>query len=103
MTVRDLINMAGENWAIVLIALAAPPVAAFGVGLLVRRADSGIGSWRYLYSALVYVVCIPGMLAAVLTAYALFLTQQDLRDVNLLIYFGPIVSMGITLLLVRRH
>lgn len=42
------------------------------------------------------------MAAAVLTAYALFFGQQNLLDVNLTVYGLPLLTMGLTLLLISR-
>jgi hypothetical protein len=43
------------------------------------------------------------MLAAVLTGYSLFLTRDNVLDVNLLVYIAPIVAMVATLMIVRRN
>jgi hypothetical protein len=77
---------------------------ALAAGLFQPRGPAArLSGWRYVDSVLVYLACIPGMLAAVLIAYALFFTGENLLDANLLVYLGPIVSMALTLLLVRRR
>jgi hypothetical protein len=72
-------------------------------GLIRGRAGYAASHWRYFYSVIVYVTCIPGILAVVLTAYALFFTRENLLDVNLIVYFAPIVSMAVTLAIVSRY
>ncbi len=59
--------------------------------------------WQYIYSFFVYSVCIPGMFACVLTSYSLFFIRQNLLNVNIFIYFLPIVSMVVTLALISRN
>ncbi|MCB0346219.1 MAG: hypothetical protein KDD66_13965, partial [Bdellovibrionales bacterium] len=55
------------------------------------------GTLLWLHSLLVYAACIPGILAAVLTAYSLFFLRANLLEANLLVYFLPIASMIATL------
>jgi hypothetical protein len=47
-------------------------------------------------------VCVPGIGAAILTAYTLFFTSESILDKNLLVYVLPVVSMGLTLGLMRK-
>jgi len=42
------------------------------------------------------------MFAGVITAYTLFFSRENLMDVNMLVYFLPIVSMIVTLVLIRK-
>jgi hypothetical protein len=49
------------------------------------------------------MVAVPGMLAAVVVAYTLFFTGENLLDVNLLVYFAPLVSMLVTLALIGKN
>jgi hypothetical protein len=65
--------------------------------------NGGRPPWKYVYSVLVYAVCFPGMLSAVLTGYSLFFEKENLLDVSLVIYILPLVSMVATLILVRKN
>jgi hypothetical protein len=58
--------------------------------------------WRYAYSVLVYAVCVPGVGAAVLSAYTLFFTRESLLDKDLLVYVLPILSLAVTLPILHR-
>ena len=46
---------------------------------------------------------IPGIMSAVLIAYTLFLTRTNLLQVNLLVYFLPLLGMGLTYYLIGRN
>ena len=83
--------------------LAALPLLALALGLLHRRGAGNESPWKYLYSTLVYLTCIPGMFGAVITLYMLLFTGQDLLDVNALVTLAPIVSMGATLAIAGRN
>jgi hypothetical protein len=103
MTVRELALMAGDYpWHVVSIFVTLP-LLSLVVGLFHGQGEGGRGPWRYVYTLLVYAACVPGMFAAVLTAYTLFFTRENLLDVNLLVYLLPIVSMTATLMLIRKN
>lgn len=103
MTLRDLIQVIGSDPKLLAAGFAVPFIAALVAGALVSRASAGTSPVRYLYTLIVYVVTIPGTLAAVLTAYALFFTRESLLDVNLFVYVLPIVAMIATLVVVGRN
>jgi hypothetical protein len=102
MTTREFIEMAGRHWMILAGLFLLPPVAAWLCGLAHGRGNGGNTPWKYAYSSLVYLACVPGTFAAVLTCYTLFFTRENLLDVNPLVYFLPIVSMVATLIVISR-
>jgi hypothetical protein len=102
MTTRDLIHQADQHPIALAAALAAQPVVAWVVGRFHDRGQGGAVPWKYLYSVLVYLACVPGMFAGVLTAYTLFFSRENLLDTSLLVYFLPIVSMIVTLVFIRK-
>jgi hypothetical protein len=103
MTGRELVTLVGSNPLLLAVVLGAPPIAALVAGPLHGAGKGASGAWKYLYSAVIYATCIPGMLAAVLTGYSLFLTRENVLDVNVLVYIAPIVTMVATLIIVRRN
>ena len=103
MTTRDLIQWAGQHPVLLLLAFVAPPVLAWLAGRWPGKEQGPRPPWKYLYALLVYLVCVPGMLAGVLTAYTLFFSGENLLDANLLVYFLPIASMIATLVLIRKN
>ena len=103
MTLRELIHTSGQHSVPVIAILAAVPVASFLVGVSHGSGEGRNSPWKFAYAGLVYLACIPGMFAAVLTAYTLFFGNESLLDANLLVYFLPIATMVITLLVIRRR
>lgn len=103
MTVRDLIELAGRQPLALAAFFVVPPVAAWICGVWHGRGNGGKAPWKYVYSVLVYLACVPGVFAAVVTAYSLFFRNESMLDVNLLVYFLPLVSMIVTLVLIRRN
>ncbi len=103
MTTRELIDMAGQHWLALAGVFVVPPVAAWLSGKAHGPGNGGNTPWKYVYSVLVYLACVPGTFAAVLTCYTLFFTHENLLDVNPLVYFLPIVSMVVTLVFIRKN
>lgn len=103
MSIQDLLlNAGGYPWAIVSVFVSVP-VATWVVGRLHGRGRGGTTPWKHLYATFVYLTCVPGLFAAVVTAYSFFLTSTNLLEVNALVYLLPIVSMVVTLVLVRQN
>jgi len=103
MTTRQLIVMAGHHGALLAGLFALAPVAAWLCGLAHGKGRGADDPWKYIYSVLVYVACVPGTFAAVLTCYTLLFTRENLLDVNPLVYFLRLVSMIVTLAFIRKR
>ncbi|MHB8834284.1 MAG: hypothetical protein ACYC9Y_01005 [Candidatus Methylomirabilia bacterium] len=103
MTIRDLIDLAGQHPLVLVVAFLAPPLAAWLLGLMHPRGQGGAAPWKYFSAVLVYLACVPGMFAGVITAYMLFFSRENLLDANLLVSFLPILSMVATLVFIRKN
>ena len=103
MTLRELLDLAGGQTTILLILFGGMPVLALLLGLMHGKDRGGLVPWSWTYALIVYAVCVPGMCAAVVLGYALFFTNENLLDVNALVYILPVASMGLTLALVGRN
>lgn len=79
-----------------------PPVLAWICGRIHGQGNGVNSPWKYIYSVLVYAVCIPGLLASVLTGYGLFFRNENMLDVNLAVYVLPIISMIVTLIFIHK-
>ena len=102
MTIRDLTEFAGDYPLLLIGVFVALPLAALLLGRIHGPDRGGAFPWKYFYSVLVYLACVPGMFSAILIGYALFFTKENLQDVNLLVYVLPWVSMIVTLIFIRK-
>ncbi|MBL8112575.1 MAG: hypothetical protein JNK60_06795 [Acidobacteria bacterium] len=102
MTARQLLDFLSQHPAIVGGLVLLPPVLAFLVPFLHGAGKGREAPWKYVYSFLVYAAAVPGMGATVVTAYRMFFTRESLLDADLLVSFGPILSMVLTLILIAR-
>lgn len=103
MTLREAVEATAAYPAVVLAVFTLLPLIPVAAGFIHERGAGRFSPWKYVYAAVVFLCCIPGIFAAVLTGYALFFTRENLLDVNALVYFLPIVSMILTLFLVGRN
>lgn len=102
MTVREMLTWLSGHPLPLAAYFGALPVVALLLGLLHGRGNGNAAPWKYLYSLLVYLACIPGLAGAVIAAYVLFFTGENLLDWNVLVTVVPAGAMAATLALVGR-
>jgi EamA domain-containing membrane protein RarD len=102
MTLQDIFNQIGQNPNAIIGFFVGLPIFTF-VALQFSKEESYDNPWRYMYSGIVYLACIPGISAIVLTIYTAIFQRQSLLNVNFFVYFLPIISMIITLLILRSR
>lgn len=59
--------------------------------------------WRWLYSVIVYAVCIPGIFAIMLNIYFFLFEKHSLMQAELLLQFVPVVAMLTTIFFIRKN
>ena len=103
MTIQDAIDLIGNYTLAISLYFALPPMLGWLMGYLpYDRQGEGV-TWDYVYSILIYLVGIPGVISAMLIGYSLFFVRQNLLEVNFLIYFLPLISMGLSFYLIGRR
>ncbi|MCC7465296.1 MAG: hypothetical protein IT261_03455 [Saprospiraceae bacterium] len=103
MTLRELFDYLNANPVTVVGYFLLILVTALLAGFM-GRGEGHLSPWKYLYSAIVYLVCVPGIFATALAVY-LFLFEQggSIFNLNLLTQVLPIGAMLATLAVVRRN
>jgi len=102
MTIMDLLDMLTGYQQYLSAYFIGLPLLSFVYGRLVGRQRRPNSPHKYVYCLLIYLTSVPGIFAAVITAYTLFFIQTNLLLVNALVYFLPIISMFVTLVLIRK-
>ena len=103
MTIAALIDRLSDHSACLIAALVAVPLFSFVYGKAHGRGRGIQPPHRYVYSVVVYLSCVPGIFSLVITAYTMLFIRGNLLTVNGLVYFLPIVSMIVTIAVVRRN
>ncbi|MBF0101670.1 MAG: hypothetical protein HQK77_12260 [Desulfobacterales bacterium] len=101
MTIEDVAQLASYYPVQLLAYFSIPPVLSWILGIF-QRNRVVVGIKKYVYSLLIFLVTIPGIVSLSLTAYLIFFSRQNLLKLNILIYFLPIISMIVTLAFIGR-
>jgi hypothetical protein len=103
MTLREFFDYLSANPMVVLFFFLGIPFTALLAGVM-GKGEGHLSPWKYLYAALIYLVCVPGIFCAALAVYLfLFEPGSSIFNVNLLTQVLPIASMVGTLGVIRRN
>lgn len=103
MTLRDFFEVLANNPFLILSFFLLIPFTALLAGIL-GKGEGHISPWKYLYSTLLYLVCIPGIFAITLNIYLfMFERGRSVLDTDVYTQLLPILSMIVTILLVRKN
>ncbi len=78
------------------------PLVALLIGWL-AKGEGEMSPWKYVYSALLYMVCVPGIFAVSLAIYVFLFERRSVYQMNILLEILPIISMVATILIARRN
>jgi hypothetical protein len=78
------------------------PVTALIAGIL-GKGEGHLSPWKYLYSVLIYLACIPGIFALTLSVYLFLFERTSILDTNVFTQILPVICMIATLWLVRKN
>jgi len=102
MTLGEFFVKVGENPSIVMYYFVAIPAIALLMWLWTK--DEGHKSpWIYIYSLLIYLVCIPGIFAVTLSIYLFFFERKSIFDTDVYLQILPLLSMAVTLWLIKLN
>ena len=102
MTINDLFQYAEAHPANVLFYFAIIPFAALLAGWM-EREEGHLPPWNYMYSALIYLVTVPAILAVAYSVYRWLFERGSILEANLLLQVLPLASMLLTFFIVKRQ
>lgn len=102
MTLQDIFNQIGQNPTFIILFFVGLPLVTF-LALQLSQEASYDNPWRYFYSSVIYLACIPGIFSITLTIYTMLFEGKSLLNVNFFVYFLPMLSMFATLLILRSR
>ncbi len=102
MTLGQFFETVSKEPSIVLFYFFALPFTAFLASIFGRN-EGHLSPWKYLYTVLVYLACIPGIFAVTFNAYTFLFERQPIMQMNLMTQLLPILCMLITLWLIKKN
>ena len=102
MTLKEFFELLAENPVYLLAYFLMIPITAAIAGFM-GKGEGHITPWKYLYSALVYLVCVPGIFAITLNIYLFLFEKISIFDSDIYTQIIPILSMVATLLIAKRN
>ncbi|GJM33377.1 MAG: hypothetical protein DHS20C18_23780 [Saprospiraceae bacterium] len=102
MTLHELLQLIGENPSYVLFYFCIIPFAALLAGIL-GKGEGDIAPWKYLYSTLIYLICVPGIFAVTLSVYVFLFEKRSIFETDIFMQILPVLSMIVTLLIIRKN
>ncbi len=102
MTLREFFDLLAQNPILLLFYFGILPFTA----LLARWLGSEEGHlppWKYLYSVLIYLICVPGVFAVTLSVYLFLFERRSIFDTDIYTQIIPVISMLLTLFLIRSN
>mgnify|MGYP001288399802 CR=1 FL=1 len=102
MTLGEFFEIIGRSPNLILFYFLALPLTAFLAGVLGKN-EGHLSPWKYLYSSVIFLVCVPGIFAITLNIYLFLFERRSIMDANLYTQVLPIILMLITLWIVSRN
>lgn len=102
MTLADLFDKVSEEPFYIILFFAMIPITALLTGWISKE-EGWNNPWKYIYSALLYLVCVPGIFAVSLGVYLFLFERRSIFETNVLMEIMPIISMVATILIVRKN
>jgi hypothetical protein len=102
MKLQDFFTILSSNQHYVLIYFISLPILALLIGLVGGTKDH-LSPWKYMYTAIVYMVSIPGIFAVGLNVYYFLFQRQDIMQTDLLLQVLPIVTMVVTIFIMKKN
>ncbi len=102
MTLGQFFEVVSIQPSIVLFYFFALPFTAF-LATIFGKGEGHLSPWKYLYTVLVYLACIPGIFAITLNIYMFLFERQPVMETNLFTQILPVLCMLLTIWMIRRN
>jgi hypothetical protein len=102
MTLREFFQWIGDNPSPVLYYFIGLPLIATLIGLF-GRGEGSISPWKYVYSVLIFGICIPGIFSVAMSIYMFLFERGSIMNADMFTQILPVASMFLTLGIVSRN
>ncbi len=102
MTLQEFFDSCAANPTYLLVYFLMIPFTALIAGWM-GKDEGDEKPWLFLYSALIFLVSIPGVFAITLNIYLFLFERKSVMDTNLVTQVLPILSMIATFMIIGRN
>jgi len=102
MTFGDFLSYLNDNPYFIVFYFLAIPLTALMINI-VGKGEGHMSPWCGVYSALIYMVVIPGIFSILLNVYHMLFEKQSIYDANIIAQVLPIFCMMLTLFIIKRN
>lgn len=102
MTLKEFIDHLGNSPGLMLSFLVLVPVTAL-IAMFLGKGEGHLSPWKYLYTVLIYMICIPGIFGIALSVYLFLFERRSILDMDMYTQVFPVISMIFTLLLISKN
>lgn len=102
MTLNQLFDVLAANPIYIILYCVFIPLIAVLAGFMGKN-EGHLSPWKYLYSVLIYLACIPGIFAVTLSIYIFLFERRSILDTDVYTQILPLLSMILTLIVIRRN
>lgn len=102
MTLQEFLDLCSQNPSIILLYFLCLPMTALLAGIF-GKGEATISPWKYLYSVLMFLACVPGIFAITLNIYLFLFERRSIFEADMFSQIVPIFIMILTLFLIRKN
>jgi len=102
MTLQELFDLLANNPSIILTYFFFIPLTAVIAGIL-GKGEGHLSPWTYLYSTLIYLVCVPAIFAITLSIYLFLFERISIFETDVYSQIVPVLSMIFTLAIIKKN
>lgn len=102
MTLGDFFRYTSEDPSVIIFYFIALPLTAL-LAWVFGRGSGHLSPWKYLYTILIYLACVPGIFSFTLSVYLFLFEHRSVMETNIYTQILPLVSMILTIWLIRKN
>jgi hypothetical protein len=102
MTLGEFFTLIGENPSFILFYFGLLPFIALLTNFM-GKDEGNLSPWKFLYSAILFLVAVPGIMAVALNVYLFLFEKRSIFSTDIFTQIVPIISMATTLLIIRKN
>lgn len=102
MTLKEFLDSLSTNPYYLLVYFSLIPITAL-ITWLLGKGEGNDSPWKYLYATLIYMVCIPGIFAIVLSIYGFMFERRGIMNIDIYTQIIPVLSMALTIFLITKN